>query len=271
MSNTGKIERESEIGSRLCFCCLASGSKGNALYVSDGETAILIDAGLSGADMERRFASKGLNPENLDAIIVSHEHIDHVRGVGVLSRRYDIPVYATAKTASAAAPIIKKVNVCKTFSCGRSFSINRLAIHPFSISHDAEDPAGFTVRHEDIKIGLATDLGLATKLVKEHLKECALLMIEANHDLDMLENGPYPWPLKQRIKSRSGHLSNADSKDLLNEIKHPHLKQVILGHLSEINNRPEKALAHVGSALEGYGARLEVAVQDTCGDLIFLT
>ena len=262
--------RSAEMSDGLTFCPLASGSKGNALYISDGDTSILVDAGLSGVDMERRFASKGLCPKDLTAIIVSHEHIDHIRGVGVLSRRYNIPVYATAKTAAAAVPIIKDIKFQETFACGRSFSINHLTIHPFSLSHDAEDPTGFTVQSKKIKIGLATDLGLATGMVKEHLKDCALLMIEANHDIRMLENGPYPWPLKQRIKSRSGHLSNEDSKNLLHEIKHRDLKHVILGHLSETNNSPEKALAHVGSALDGCKAFLNVAVQEKCGDLIFL-
>jgi phosphoribosyl 1,2-cyclic phosphodiesterase len=271
MVDSKKKHPQGKNDDHFCFCPLASGSKGNALYISDGDTSILIDAGLSGVDMERRFASKGLSPENLDAIIVSHEHIDHVRGVGVLSRRYNIPVWATAKTAQAAAPIIRDIKIHKAFSCGRSFSINRLTIHPFSVSHDAQDPAGFTVEYNGIKIGLATDLGLATGMVKTHLKDCALLMIEANHDTRMLENGPYPWPLKQRIKSRSGHLSNEDSKNLLHEIKHRDLKHVILGHLSETNNTPEKALTHVGPALDGCAAFLRVAVQEKCGDLVFLT
>jgi len=271
MGNSETVMRKKEDNvNPLCFCPLASGSKGNAIYISNGGTSILIDAGLSGIDLERRLASRGLSPEDLSAIIVSHEHIDHVRGVGVLSRRYNIPVYGNVKTTAAAAPIIKEIDFQKTFSCGTSFSINSLTIHPFSLSHDAEDPAGFTIQYNGIKIGLATDLGLATGLVKEHLKDCALLMIEANHDTRMLEDGPYPWPLKQRIRSRSGHLSNEDSRNLLSELKHRGLRHVILGHLSETNNTPEKAMSHVGSALDGCRARLNVAVQEECGEMICL-
>ncbi len=250
---------------------MASGSKGNAVYISDGTTAVLFDAGLSGIDIERRLISRGLSPGTIDAIIVSHEHIDHIRGVGVLSRRYSIPVYMNAKTKAAAAPVIKTVHYEKTFSCGRAFTINQLTIHPFSVCHDAMDPAGFTISHNSLKIGLATDLGIVTAMVKQHLKGCDALFLEANHDLKMLETGPYPWPVKQRIKSRDGHLSNEDSKNLLSELKHDRLKHVVLGHLSEINNTPEKALSHVGSALSGCDTRLDVAIQNSCGKLIYLS
>lgn len=250
------------------LCSLASGSKGNATYISNGTTSILIDAGLSGIELERRMASNNISPADLDAIIVSHEHTDHVRGVGVLSRRYDLPVYIHPKTQSAALPVIKRLKNIIPMSCGRTFNINGLAIHPFSVSHDAEDPVGFTITHKRVKIGLATDLGVATGMVKHHLKDCTLLLIEANHDIKMLENGPYPWPIKQRIKSRVGHLSNEDAKTLVSELKHDRLKYVILGHLSETNNTPEKALSHVGSALNECRARLTVAVQDRCGEMI---
>jgi phosphoribosyl 1,2-cyclic phosphodiesterase len=254
----------------LAVCTLASGSKGNATYISDGTTSILIDAGLSGIELERRMSGRGINPSELSGIIVSHEHIDHVRGVGILSRRYDLPVYINSQTHKAALPIVKTLKINKTFACGRSFAINQLVFHPFALSHDATDPAGFTVTAKNVKIGLATDLGVATGMVKQHLKNCELLILEANHDSAMLEQGPYPWPLKQRIKSRTGHLSNEDSRILVNELKHPDLKHVILGHLSEINNTPEKALSHVGAALDGCRASLNVAVQDTCGEMIFL-
>lgn len=267
------LKRTTEHGDthgKPCICPLASGSKGNAVYVSDGATAVLFDAGLSGVDIERRMASRGISPGHIDAIIVSHEHIDHIRGVGVLSRRYNIPVYMNAKTKTAAAPVLKTVHRERAYDCGRSFSINRLTVHPFSISHDASDPAGFTVSWGSLKIGLATDLGIATAMVKHHLKNCDILFLEANHDIAMLETGPYPWPVKQRIKSRGGHLSNAESRDLLAELKHDRLQHVVLAHLSEINNTPEKALRHVGEALNGCSARLHVAVQHTCGNRILL-
>ena len=155
-----------------------------------------------------------------------------------------------------------------SFNCGESFNVNTLNIHPFSTAHDAEDPAGFTISCNGRKIGIATDLGIATALVKQNLKGCDLLILEANHDPDMLMNGPYPWPLKQRIKGRTGHLSNQDSGMLLSELKHNKLQHVILAHLSETNNTPGKALQEVGPALEGCRARIHVATQDLCGEML---
>ncbi|MDY6793582.1 MAG: MBL fold metallo-hydrolase [Thermodesulfobacteriota bacterium] len=253
----------------LSVCMLASGSKGNATYVTDGSTSILIDAGLSGIEIQRRLDTKGLCPENLNAIIVSHEHSDHIQGVGVLSRRFNIPVYISHKTKKA-SPQLGSIADLRYFECGTAFNINHLFLHPFSISHDAIDPAGFTVEKNETKIGIATDLGVSTLMVKQHLKECTLLILEANHDPDMLINGPYPWPLKQRIKSRTGHLSNHDSATLLKELLHDRLRHVVLAHLSEINNTPEKALSTVGSALNNCKTRLDVATQDKCTKLLYL-
>ena len=150
------------------------------------------------------------------------------------------------------------------------FTINDLSIHPFSISHDAQDPCGFTINQNGTKIGIATDLGIATSMVKAHLQGCTLLILEANHDEQMLINGPYPWPIKQRIKSRTGHLSNEASKALLKELQHDGLKHVMLAHLSETNNTPQKAVNEVGKALTRCKARLDVASQDKCGGLLLL-
>ncbi|MBU0986621.1 MAG: MBL fold metallo-hydrolase [Proteobacteria bacterium] len=254
----------------LCTCVLASGSKGNAIYVSDGSTSILVDAGLSGIEIERRMKSKGLYPENLDAVLVSHEHGDHIQGVGVLSRRFNLPVYMTPKTKTAAAAQLGNIHDFKKFECGAAFKIENLTIHPFSISHDADDPAGFTISLDGTKIGIATDLGIATTVVKEHLKGCALLILEANHDETMLVNGPYPWPLKQRIQSRTGHLSNAASKNLLGAVLHDRLEYVMLAHLSETNNTPQKAISEVGRALTRNRTKLAVALQDESSALIHL-
>jgi phosphoribosyl 1,2-cyclic phosphodiesterase len=253
----------------LDICMLASGSKGNALYVSDGSTSILVDAGLSGIETERRMNAVGISPEDLDAIVVSHEHSDHIHGVGVLSRRYRLPVYINTKTEKA-SPQVGRMHARRHFRCGSPFKIKALTIHPFSLSHDAKDPVGFTIRRNHIKIGVATDLGIATSVVKTHLKDCGLLVVEANHDPVMLENGPYPWPLKQRIKSRAGHLSNQDSKRLLQELLHDRLQYIILAHLSEKNNTPEKALNEIGPALNNNRARLTVADQHRCGPLLRL-
>jgi phosphoribosyl 1,2-cyclic phosphodiesterase len=254
----------------LGVCILASGSKGNAIFISSGDTSLLIDAGLSGIEIERRLRSRGLDPEKLDAILVSHEHSDHIQGVGVLSRRYKLPVYINSKTRKAAVSQLGNLYDVKKIECGSMFTINDLSIHPFSISHDAEDPCGFTLNQNGTKIGIATDLGIATSMVKEHLKDCTLLILEANHDETMLINGPYPWPIKQRIKSRTGHLSNAESKHLLNELQHDQLKYVMLAHLSETNNTPQKAVNEVSRALTRCTARLDVATQDKCGALLLI-
>jgi len=230
---------------QLSVCMLASGSKGNAIYISDGLTTLLVDAGLSGIEIERRLQAHDLDPGDIDAMIVSHEHADHIRGVGILSRRYDLPVYLSQKTSREAGQLIGKIKDMRSFNCGEAFNVNTLGIHPFSTAHDAEDSAGFTISCNGRKIGIATDLGIATALVKQNLKECDLLILEANHDPDMLMNGPYPWPLK-----------------------HDKLQHVILAHLSETNNTPDKALEKVGPALEGCRARIHVATQDLCGEML---
>ncbi len=253
---------------RLSLCMLASGSRGNAIYICDGTTSVLFDAGLSGAEIERRMQTHALIPSELDALVVSHEHTDHIQGVGVLSRRYDLPVYISNQSPVEPLGNIKQLN---HFKCGTPFCLNDLVVRPFATSHDAQDPVGFTVTSNGTRLGIATDLGIVTAMVKEHLKDCHALVIEANHDMAMLENGPYPWYLKQRIKSRLGHISNKACKELLMEIKHPHLRRVILAHLSETNNAPEVALREVGQALsDDDGFRLDVAMQHVCGELIAL-
>ena len=247
---------------------LASGSKGNAIFLSGGSTSILIDAGLSGIEIERRLLSKGFCPEDLDAILVSHEHSDHVHGVGILSRRFSLPVYINRKTQKAATIQLGDIYDVKNFECGSTFKIENLTIHPFSISHDAEDPAGFTISQNGAKIGIATDLGVATSVVKTHLRSCDVLILEANHDADMLTHGPYPWPLKQRIKGRLGHLSNESAKNLLKEVQHDRLVHVMLAHLSEINNTPQKAISEVRQAITRCNAQIDVASQDVCGEVL---
>jgi len=251
----------------ISVCLLASGSRGNAIYISDGRARILIDAGLSGVEIQRRMQSRGLDPKQLDGIVVSHEHTDHIQAVGVLSRRFNLPVYISEETYATASGQLGRIDTAHSFSCGIPFQIGNLELHPFSISHDASDPAGFTVTSNGTRIGIATDLGIATTLVKTHLQKCAALIIEANHDRTMLEEGPYPWPLKQRIQSRSGHLSNDDTTRLLKDVLHKHLTHVILAHLSEQNNTAEKARRTVAQALQETRVNLSVAVQDRCSEL----
>jgi phosphoribosyl 1,2-cyclic phosphodiesterase len=254
----------------ISFCVLASGSRGNSIYISDGPTSILLDAGLSGIEIERRLKTAGLSPDKLNAILVSHEHSDHIKGVGVLSRRYNLPVYITRETARYSDPVVGKLSESFSFECGSVFKINTLSVRPFSLSHDAADPAGFTFSSGGLKIGIATDLGIVTSMVKTRLKGCSALILEANHDPSMLINGPYPWPLKQRVQGRTGHLSNAEAGALLKELLHSRLSHVVLAHLSETNNTPEKALNDVGLALHKASCELSAARQDRCGKIFRL-
>lgn len=254
----------------LSICVLASGSKGNAIYIASGQTALLFDAGLSGIQIENRMKERDIRPDQLDALIVSHEHADHIAGVGVLARRYRLPIYISPETRRSVSPHLGRIGEFRPFSCGTSFSIRDLTIRPFSVSHDAAEPAGFTVENGAGKIGIATDLGFATAMVKQHLKDCDLLVLEANHDVAMLEQGPYPWPLKQRIKSRSGHLSNEAARSLLMEVLHDRLGHVILAHISETNNTPEKAISVVADRISSRRLRMAAAHQHLCGELIRL-
>jgi phosphoribosyl 1,2-cyclic phosphodiesterase len=253
----------------LAVCVLASGSKGNAIYISDGFSAILIDAGLSATEIIRRLKSRGLNPRGLNAILVTHEHSDHIQAVGVLSRQLKLPIYLSRN--------IKKnvftgssVHEIRTFNSGSLFEVNNLTVLPFAVSHDAADPVGFTVAQNGSCLGVATDLGTVTPNLKENLKHCQLLILEANHDPDMLITGPYPWYLKRRIQSRSGHLSNGQSKHLLMQLQHQDLEHVILAHLSQTNNTPQKVLAEISGALTRCKPRLTVASQHRCGEVIYL-
>jgi phosphoribosyl 1,2-cyclic phosphodiesterase len=257
-------------GTELTVCALASGSRGNSIYVSDGATSILVDAGLSGIELQRRMQARGLSPERLDAILVSHEHTDHIAGVGVLSRRYKLPVYMTKKTRAALPSTVGKIADIRLFDCGRPFSIDGFRLESFAVSHDAGEPSGFTFSRNGLKVGFATDLGIATALVRERLKNCRMLILETNHDRRMLEEGPYPWPLKQRIQSRLGHLQNEAARELLAALVHDGLSHVVLAHLSQTNNTPEKAIAAVAPALNGSRAKLAVALQDVPGRAIVM-
>ena len=253
----------------FCVCPLASGSRGNSLFVSCGDSALLVDAGLSGVEIQRRLAAVDINPETLTGIVITHEHSDHVRGAGILSRRFNIPVYISEKTYQACSGLGKIADL-QYFTCGTSFEIDQIKIHPFSTSHDATDPAGLTMEYNDMKIGIATDLGIVTHLVIEYLKESDLLYLESNHDPRMLMNGPYPWHLKQRIKSRTGHLSNQDAVDLVNQLKVSRLKHVILAHLSEENNHPDLAGGTMAEGLNGAKISIHVAGPDKPGKMIRL-
>jgi phosphoribosyl 1,2-cyclic phosphodiesterase len=242
------------------LCLLASGSKGNCLYLETDSCHLLIDAGLSGREALARLSSIGVAPESLDGILITHEHTDHVRGVGALARRLKIPVLVGSRTHEAARHVIGKVDLVE-FDPGSAFTFKGLSIDPFPITHDACDPVGFRIEGGEGCIGFATDLGIATRLTQEKLKGCRALVLEFNHDEEMLQNGPYPWHLKQRIRSRHGHLSNAEGASLLEELLHPGLEGVFLSHLSEVNNDPALAMT---------AARELVGGQNLCLPGLFL-
>jgi phosphoribosyl 1,2-cyclic phosphodiesterase len=258
--------------SQLSVCVLASGSRGNAIYISDGETSILVDAGLSGKEIERRMIIRDIKPESIDAIVISHDHTDHVLGAGVMSRRYNIPVYMNRKTFAAAEKKIGKINGLNFFECGKCFMAGSLKIHPFSISHDAADPAGFTVEVNNRKIGIATDLGIANLIVRQYLQNSNVLVLEANHDPEMLfANVDYPWSLKQRVKSRKGHLSNEEAGELLEELVHRDLFHIVLAHLSEDNNSPQKAFEVIQPVIDGFDINISIAGQHEPDEMILIS
>ncbi|MCU0572224.1 MAG: MBL fold metallo-hydrolase [Syntrophobacteraceae bacterium] len=222
----------------LFFQVLASGSKGNATLVCSERTRILVDAGLSARELCARLDRTPVKPNELNGIIISHEHQDHVRGCGTLSRRCGCPVYLSSGTLENLPSQVGTLPHRQVFQSGNGFTIGDLSVHPFAISHDAGEPAGFIIEHDGCRLGVCTDLGIATELVKARLAGCHGLVLEANHDMRLLIDGPYPWQLKQRIRSRHGHLSNEDSFALLEHLHHVHLRAVVLAHLSEVNNNP---------------------------------
>ena len=253
------------------FCTLASGSAGNCILVESDGTYLLVDAGLACAEIVRRLAEVGVAPDDISGIVVTHEHTDHVRGVHVLSRRFRIPVYANSGTFRA-TPALEKAGRLVFFETGNPFTIGGLAVTPFSLSHDAADPVGFVISDGRKTLGIAADLGVATRLVVERLRGADALVVESNHDPEMLERGPYPWPLKQRIAGRLGHLSNEDCGALVQELLHPGLRHVVLAHLSETNNAPELALRCVQSCMEDMDGQttLHAARQDRPGPVFKL-
>lgn len=228
---------------------LASGSKGNLIYVAAGRARLLVDLGLSCREAERRLTAAGIDPGGLTAILVTHSHTDHLRGVRVFSRKHQTPVYLTHGTHQEVRALAADWFAVKLFKPGRALNFGDLQVQPFAIPHETEDPVAFTFTSAAGKFGLATDLGHATAGVRQALAACRLLMVEANHDEQMLWDGPYPGYLKRRVASNYGHLSNAQCAQLVRQLAHPGLQGVILGHLSEQNNTPAKALAAIRPAL----------------------
>lgn len=219
------------------ICSLASGSKGNCLYVETGDTRVLIDVGLSLRETLLRMEGRGIDAAAVQAVMVSHEHIDHIRSAGSFARKFKVPVIASHQVCRSCEAQLKKSQLIE-FESGCAFTFRDLKIDPFPITHDACDPVGFVIESSEGRCGSATDLGIVTRLVREKLRGCRFLNLESNHDPDMLMNGPYPWNLKQRIKSRHGHLSNDESLELLFELAHEGLEVLVMAHLSEVNNHP---------------------------------
>ncbi|HYP12991.1 MAG TPA: MBL fold metallo-hydrolase [Bryobacteraceae bacterium] len=244
---------------------LASSSSGNATFVSSGRTRILIDAGLSRKEIIARLQAIGETPEALDAVLISHEHSDHVCGLLPLIKKFRLPVYVSRLTVSTIPwedhEWGENTPKIRLFQAGETFQIGDLEIGTFTVPHDAVDPVGFRVRSEDACAGIVTDLGYIPDSVKYHLRDCNLLLLESNHDLDMLKVGPYPWSVKQRVMGRNGHLSNDTVSQFILEALDGRLRTLILGHLSEHNNHPALVQMSAAQALfkKCLGPRLVVA------------
>jgi phosphoribosyl 1,2-cyclic phosphodiesterase len=235
---------------------LASGSRGNSTIVSSSRTKILVDAGISCRETVKRMRARGDDPRSLSAILITHEHSDHVYGLAVLARKFQVPVFMTGATHHAWARSLRddagelpQLARLEVFSAGRSFHVGDIAITPFTIPHDAADPVGLSFRTEGIKIGIATDLGYMPPNVCHELRGCDVLVIEANHDLEMLRVGPYPWSVKQRVGSPTGHLSNEKLAKFLCTEYDGNASYIVLAHLSEQNNHPELARGAAAKAL----------------------
>jgi phosphoribosyl 1,2-cyclic phosphodiesterase len=249
---------------------LASGSSGNSTFIATDRTRLLVDAGLSRREISKRLDAAGEDLESLDAILVSHEHSDHVSGLGAITRRLDgsrrkcgrsqLPVFMT-RLAAPAMSWERHQPAVETFQAGSRLTIGDIEIDSFTIPHDAADPVGFCFRAEGVKIGLATDLGYIPESIKFHLRGTDLLILESNHDLEMLKVGPYPWSVKQRVMSRNGHLSNDSVTDFIGADLDSSTAVLVLGHLSEHNNHPEIVRLAATQALgrRGLATRLVVA------------
>lgn len=223
------------------FSVLGSGSRGNAVYVESGSSGILIDAGFSGKELQKRMQCVGRDLSNIKALCITHEHHDHICGAGVISRRYEIPVLINDATLDAAGAKMGKLHNTKLFSAGDVMEIGDLEIRSFRISHDTADPVGFVISDGHRHLGYLTDTGKVSHLMARRLLSCHGVILEFNHDLEMLKYGPYPLPLQQRVRSSRGHLSNDDAAKFLTELMGGTIKEVVLAHLSEKNNTVELA------------------------------
>ena len=256
------------------FCSIASGSSGNCIYAGTTTTGVLIDAGISGKKIEQGLNTFGQTGRDLKGILVTHEHIDHIKGLGVMARKLGIPIYLTEKTGKA----IKKISsvgeipndLYRIICPDQRFAIGDMEFQPFSISHDAADPVGYRIETGGKCAAVATDLGIYDTYIVNHLRDLDILLLEANHDVRMLEVGIYPYYLKQRILGNRGHLSNEMAGQLLCQVLHDNIRQIFLGHLSKENNYPALAYETVCSEVtmsdspwKANDFRIEVAGRDS--------
>jgi len=242
----------------VIFCSLYSGSSGNSMFIASDKARILIDAGLPGKKIDMALQEINQEPKDLNGIFITHEHSDHIKGIGVLSRKYDIPIYANADTWSAMENSIGKIkehNV-KVIDKRSITEIQDMNIKAFNIPHDAVAPMGYTVSNGKKSISVATDFGTFTREIYDNIKDSEVILLESNHDVNMLKFGPYPYPLKRRILSEIGHLSNDDCGSAIVELSKCSLnKKIILGHLSNTNNQPDLAYQTVLNVLNENGIK----------------
>ncbi len=231
------------------FASLGSGSQGNALVVEAGRTRVLMDCGFSLRETAQRLARLGLEPGILDGVVVTHEHDDHVGGVVRLARRYGLPVWLTYGTARAVNLDPAHLGGATIIDSHHAFSVGEIEVHPFPVPHDAREPVQFVFSDGSSRLGVLTDAGAPTPHIRSMLGGCDALVLECNHDAEMLANGSYPERLKRRIASRTGHLDNAAAAELLASLNNARLKHIIAAHLSQSNNTPERARAALARAL----------------------
>ena len=241
-------------------CVLASSSSGNSIAVRHGEDILLIDAGLSARAIERRLDEIGWSSREIRGIVLSHEHQDHCRGAGLLSRRYAVPIFGTAGTLDALTSQWRGEEQLNEIRNGYAFTVGPFTCEPFSIPHDVADPAMYVIRCDGCSIGVATDLGRVTSLVRNKLASTDLALIEANHDPDRLRWGEYPWAVKQRISSPHGHLDNEQAASLAVELADAGVSHIVLGHLSPRHNDVEQVANVIGTALAKANLRPRVTV-----------
>lgn len=242
------------------FCPLASGSKGNCIYLGSSNTKILIDAGLSAKAIKMKLAEINIDLADIDAILITHDHHDHIHGLSTLAYRYGIPVLANQETAKGIVETFRDCPKFKIFTTGETFEFGDFEIHPFSIPHDTMDPVAFTIHVDSLKLGFCTDLGFVTSLVQNQLQRCDYLYVEANHEPSMVHASARPMVYKQRVLSRSGHLSNEACGQLLSQVYHAGLKHVHLAHLSQECNHPERALQVIRTILQKHGIELDMCI-----------